>query len=375
MIEKKHSAKHIPQIVFLIPSLAGGVGTVMGRLAGGVSKNECSVEIWTISNECDLDVEELEENIKLVSFNASRALFALPKILWRLNQQQPDVILSTSFHINCIILFAQALLNTKTKLFISEHTALLDALDSVGRAKKFIISKLIKTLYPKADGWIGISDTIARQIEKVAGLPAQSVNRIYNPVISSAIHAKSRQDVAHPFFETGLPVILGVGRLSPEKDFTNLIEAFYLVQREIPAQLLILGDGPERLALERLVQERHIKTCTSFAGYVKNPYPYFSKADLFVLSSLREGLPTVLIEALALNVPVVSTDTASGAHEILKNGKLGTLVPTGNPEQLAQGILNALKSPKKVHNKALLEYDVAFASKAYINYLLPERAC
>lgn len=375
MIDKKYSAKHIPKIVFLVPCLAGGVGSVMGRLATGISKNGCAVEIWTISNDCDLDVEELEENIKLVSFNASRALFALPRILWRLNQQQPDVILSAFFHVNCIILFAQALLNTRTRLFISEHTALVDALDSVGRAKKIIISKLIKILYPKADGWIGISDTIARQIEEVAGLPVQSVNRIYNPVISPVIYTKSKQDVAHPFLETGLPVILGVGRLSPEKDFTNLIEAFYLVQQKIPAQLLILGDGPERLALERLVQKRHIKTCTSFTGYVKNPYPYFSKADLFVLSSLREGLPTVLIEALALNVPVVSTDTASGAQEILKNGKLGTLVPTGNPEQLAQGILSALNSPKKEHNEALLEYDVAFASEAYMNYLLPKRAC
>ena len=87
MIEKKYSAKHIPQIVFLVPCLAGGVGSVMGRLATGISKNGCAVEIWTISNDCDSDVEELEENIKLVSFNASRTLFALPRILWRLNQQ------------------------------------------------------------------------------------------------------------------------------------------------------------------------------------------------------------------------------------------------------------------------------------------------
>jgi glycosyltransferase involved in cell wall biosynthesis len=106
-----------------------------------------------------------------------------------------------------------------------------------------------------------------------------------------------------------------------------------------------LGDGRKRSKLERLAIKLNIRNDVHLPGFVINPYAYMSRADLFVLSSLWEGLGNVLIEALALGIPVVSTDCRSGPREILRDGLLGPLVPIGDHHALAQAITDTLDSP------------------------------
>jgi glycosyltransferase involved in cell wall biosynthesis len=117
------------------------------------------------------------------------------------------------------------------------------------------------------------------------------------------------------------------------------------VRQHQPARLIILGDGSERPALERLIEERGLQNFVRLPGFVVNPYAYMARAAVFVLSSIHEGLPNVLMEALACGTPVVSTDCPSGPRQILDGGRYGPLVPVGDPEALAEAILTTLNNP------------------------------
>ena len=157
-------------------------------------------------------------------------------------------------------------------------------------------------LYPIADKHIAISKGVAKAMSKYSGIDLSKITVIPNPVITDEIFAQGSVLVRHQFFDLSEPILLYVGRLSFEKDVPNLIKAFKKVQNKIASRLLIVGDGPERDKLEELVRQGHIEDRVSFLGHQDNPYSYFAQSELFVLSSTREGLPTVLIDALALPV-------------------------------------------------------------------------
>ena len=120
-----------------------------------------------------------------------------------------------------------------------------------------------------------------------------------------------------------------------------------IVRRTANARLVFLGGGEERASLAALARELELDSCVNFAGEVANPLPYMKKAAVLALSSLEEGLPTVLIEALAVGLPIVATDCPSGPREILCNGSYGTLVRVGDSAALAAGLLRVLQEPRR----------------------------
>ena len=149
------------------------------------------------------------------------------------------------------------------------------------------------------------------------------------------------------FQPEGLPVILGAGRLTAQKDFGTLIRAFARVRREIDARLVILGEGEDRQALETLIHDQGLRDRVDMPGHVENPFKYMARATVFALSSRWEGPGHVLIEALALGTPVVSTDCPSGPREILFDGRAGLLAPVGDSDAIASAILEVLRQPEQ----------------------------
>jgi len=138
---------------------------------------------------------------------------------------------------------------------------------------------------------------------------------------------------------------LSIGRLTKAKNYSTLIEAFAKVRQQRDVRLAILGNGEERPSLEGLVRRLGLENDVWLPGFVDPPYPYLARASVFVQSSIWEGFPTVIVEALAFGVPVVSTDCPSGPREILENGRFGELVPVGDVEALADAIRRALDVP------------------------------
>jgi glycosyltransferase involved in cell wall biosynthesis len=208
------------------------------------------------------------------------------------------------------------------------------------------VLRLAKMLYPKAHAVIAVSQGVSRELQETMNIPGNKIHVIFNPVVSAHLKVKSQAAVDEPWFEPGSsPLILGVGRLDPEKDFATLIRAFARVRQKTTARLLILGEGPEREFLERLAHDLGISSEISMPGFVNNPLPYMSKASTLALTSWFEGLPNVLIEALACGTPVVATDCPTGPREILENGKYGRLVPVGDSEALADALIATIAAP------------------------------
>jgi glycosyltransferase involved in cell wall biosynthesis len=191
--------------------------------------------------------------------------------------------------------------------------------------------------------------------------------------LTQKIRGKSLEAINHPWFqkEDSTPIILGVGRLVPQKDFSTLIKAFSRVRRSRPAHLVIIGEGRQRSEFTTLAQSLGIEKDIWMPGFFDNPYAFMSKASMLVLSSIYEGLPNVLIEALACGCPIVSTDCPSGPSEILEKGKFGTLVPMGDIHALAQAIHHTLNNPPNRNDLPLraADFDIEKVSRQYLDVL------
>jgi glycosyltransferase involved in cell wall biosynthesis len=179
---------------------------------------------------------------------------------------------------------------------------------------------------------------------------------IYNPVLTPELIKSTKEPLDHPWFAPGEPpVVLGAGRLVEQKDFPTLIRAFAQVRQVRPARLMILGSGREQKRLEALVRELNLEEDVALVGFVKNPSAYMAYSPVFVLSSAWEGFGNVIVEAMAVKTPVVSTDCQSGPAEILDNGKYGSLVPVGDTKAMAEAILSVLSGNSKRVDLAWLD--------------------
>ena len=209
----------------------------------------------------------------------------------------------------------------------------------------------IRALYRHADGLVAVSRGTADGVARLAGVPYENVQVIYNPVVDPHMLGMAQEPVQHPWFQPDQPpVILGVGRYVKQKNFPLLVRSFAKVREVREARLVILGATDEREpevreGLQTLASELKVEGDVQFLDFQLNPYSYMAQASVFVLSSIYEGLPTVLIEALAVGVSVVATDCPSGPREILDGGQYGELVPMDDSDALAEGILKVLSDP------------------------------
>ena len=181
---------------------------------------------------------------------------------------------------------------------------------------------------------------------------------VYNPINIGEINKFSKENVNILRNVNSKFKIISVGRLVKQKNYSNLIKAFEIVQKRFHnCHLIICGEGPERKKLKEIVNSLNIKKYVTFLGAVQNPYKFLKKSDLFVLSSDYEGFGTVLLEAMVFNLPIVSTDCDYGPREILKNYQRKKLVKVNCHISLAKGILELMRTKKKINNTNLLEYD------------------
>jgi glycosyltransferase involved in cell wall biosynthesis len=237
-------------------------------------------------------------------------------------------------------------------LVISPRNMLSTGLAAEPTIRNRMIIKLARLFFRSADAAICVSQGVAEDFIKVTGMPRQKTHVVYNPIVSPGLEQKMHEVISNPWFAPDdPPVILAVGRLAVAKDYPTLLHAFSLVCQQRPARLIILGEGRERARLELLVKDLGISDHVQMPGSVKNPIAYMAHARLLVLSSRWEGLPNVLVEALACGTPVVSMDCPSGPREILEDGVFGTLVPVGDETALAVAIQETLN---KIPDRAML---------------------
>ena len=205
---------------------------------------------------------------------------------------------------------------------------------------------LISRLIHRVDHSIAVSDGVADSIRGNFSVAGERVTRIYNPVLVPELHHLADAKPEHPWFaDPNIPIVLAAGRLDRVKDFPTLIRAFWLTRRKRIVRLILLGDGGWRSRLERQVRKLGLADSVSMPGWVANPYSYMRRASAFLLSSRFEGLGNVLVEALACGCPCASTDCPAGPSEILANGRVGPLVPVGDPGALSTALEKLLDNP------------------------------
>jgi glycosyltransferase involved in cell wall biosynthesis len=204
---------------------------------------------------------------------------------------------------------------------------------------------LKKLLYQQSDRITSVSQEVKNDIVARLCVPPELISVIYNPVVTDELQHLAAEAVDHPWFHEPTPTILGVGRLVVEKDFPTLITAFAKVRAERSARLVILGEGPLKNDLLALARSRGLKNDVWFAGFDKNPFKYMAKCTMFVLSSRFEGLPGVLIQAMACGAPVISTNCLAGPAEIVNPDVDGFLVPVGDITSLADKMKYLLDRP------------------------------
>ncbi len=322
----------------------GGAERVMVNLASGLAARGHRVDMIVVRSEGPY-LALLSPDVRLIDLGCGRSLASLPRLARYLRRERPAALLSAIEHSNLIALWAGALAGYRGRVAVSVHINLSSVVRRASGLKGSLLLWLYRRFYSGAGAVITVSDAAAADLTRLLRLPPGRVRRIYNPVLSPALFEQAGEPAQHPWFGLGQPpVVLSVGRLCPQKDFPTLIRAFAQARQQTPARLVILGEGPDRPALEGLVSELGLTDSVALPGFAANPYACMARAAAFVLSSRWEGLPTVLIEALACGVPVVSTDCPSGPREILCGGRHGRLVPVGDADALARAIAASLEA-------------------------------
>jgi len=284
----------------------------------------------------------LIENIDVIVLGKKRVITMFKDIINISNSSSPDVIFSAEDHLNIIIMLASFLFRKEAKISCSSRVTPFDTYSKNPFKKGFYLKFLMQFLMNRADVLSCVSEDMVTQYQSL--FKNSRHQRIYNIIGPDDIEILKSEKVNHDWFNGNYEVIIGAGNLSPWKGFTDLIKAFSLIKNKKSLKLVILGDGPEKHDLVNLIYELKLEDNIQLLGNVSNPFKYFSKSSLFVLSSRVEGLPNVIVEAMMCGCKIVSYDCPTGPREILQNGKYGTLVKPGDISMLSSSMIDLLKN-------------------------------
>lgn len=362
------------KVSILLPDLRpGGAERVGINLASAFAARGVAVDMVLMRKQGEL-LDVLDSRVRVVDLCAPRPRHVLLPLVRYLCNSRPDALLVNMWPLTILAVLARWWSGVRCRLVAVEHTT-WSASRLVRRWRtRMMIKVTMRYLLPRADAVLAVSQGAAADLEKFAGLPVGLVRVQYNPVTRGHVAAAPIfPEGIQPWAEGAHKRVLAAGTLKQVKDFPVLLRAFTRLRSKVDARLIILGEGEERSLLEALIQELGLQKAVMLPGFVLDPAPFYAHADLFVLSSVNEGLPTVIIEALEQGVPVVSTDCFSGPAEILEGGRYGTLVPVGDVEALAQAMQDSLS---RHHDSEVLKYraqdfSVDKIAEQYLDVLLP----
>ncbi len=349
----------------------GGIQRVFVDLALGFLERGLAVDIVQATSEGEFR-DQVPVGARLVDLNASRALTSIIRLARYLRRERPDAVISGAIQTNLAAVLARAIARVPSRLVLTEHNIVSAIARDAPMLRTRVSPFFVRKLYPWADEIVTISEGSAEDLAVILGIPKNRIHVIYNPVIGDQLWKRAAEPLADDlFFADRRPVVLAVGRLHYHKDFSTLLRAFAEVRNKVNARLLFLGDGEERAALTSLANNLGIASDVSFKGNVSNPLPYMKHAAVLALSSTVESFGLVLVEALAMGLPIVATDCPTGPREILRGGAYGTLVPVGDSSAFAEALVHVLQLPRRpaVPDEAFERFQHDRAVESYLALL------
>jgi glycosyltransferase involved in cell wall biosynthesis/peptidoglycan/xylan/chitin deacetylase (PgdA/CDA1 family) len=371
------NSKSKPLIAIVLPSLTvGGAEIVSAALGGEFLKRGFRADFvvgWH-DEKASMRLPPFAGYVCLKAMHGRGALFPLARYL---RERRPSAVIASQWPLTVLSIAAQKLVGSKAQLAVCTHSAPSLQCGRLALQKRWVFKKSISLTYPFADARIAVSAGVADDLAAFAGLPRSDISVVYNPLFQRPASPDDFSAAEAIWGGWSGPRILTVGNLDPRKNHPLLISAFQKVVRRRDARLLILGrdQGTEGI-VKACARSLGVADKVIVPGAVPNPTAYYLSADLFVLSSDSEGLPGVLIEALACGLPVVSTDCRYGPAEILADGRYGRLTPVGDADALARAILEALDSPRDPDALKQRAADFALEGVAenYLRLLFPHES-
>ena len=362
--------KNKKKIIFFIPVIKiGGAEKVFLELSEYFQHEEYSVEILTLKI-----LEKKKYNLKkinIVNLNRSRLIFSIIDIYKYLKKNKPKYVFSTLNHSNIIILILKFILDKNTKILIREANISSQNIKNINFLKRIFFIIGIKYLYPFADKIIAVTDGVKNDLVNNFKINKNKIITIHNPVNYEDIIQKSNLPLEKNFNpKLFSPYLVCVGSLTQQKNQKFLINVFSNVLKKINCYLIIIGSGDCYNDLKELSIKLKIENNIIFTGNVSNPYNFMLNSKGIILPSLWEGLPNVLIEALFLDIPIISSNSSEGVNYILKNGNLGKIYDINDDKQLLKMILEILtKKQIKNNNRDLFRFEKENITNDYLKLL------
>jgi glycosyltransferase involved in cell wall biosynthesis len=285
---------------------------------------------------------------------ALKGLWKIKEIIKVVSKEKPDILYSRLWPTKVATAFAGFL--SRKPIVFSEDRTLRRFVDESNTRRVSFNLYVKKTASQLADMVVPVSQGIADELKQIFKLSPRKIKLVYNGFDLEEMRKKAAEEVNHPWLnDRKEPVVGAMGRMVELKGFNYLLEAVRLVNdKGISIRLLMIGKGEIIDELKAKADSLGIKDRVEFMGFVDNPFAYLARCDLFVLSSLYEGLPSALIEAMALGLPVISTRCPTGPEEIIDNEKNGILVPVADSRAIAESIVRILQD-KELNMKLRIE--------------------
>lgn len=361
-----------PKIAILVSfSGQGGVERMIANLARALVCLDIELDILLIKQRGP-HVAALPDNARVIALKSRHSATSVFEVARYLRDEQPSAMLAVKHRGILAALKARRLARTDTPISGRLGTTVSAALANASSLRRWSWFRAMRRNYRHLHRVIAVSEGVASDIHQITGLESPQLTVIRNPVITDALMTCAQQQVEHPFFDCGEPVIVAAGRLTRQKGFDTLLEAFARLNAVRSARLIILGEGEDRHTLLTQAMELGVAERVDMPGFQSNPWAWMQQSQLFVLSSRWEGSPNSLTEAMALGVPVVSTDCPSGPRELLAAGTVAPLVPMDAPDALAEAMTQTLESPPEAESlkNAVAQYHATISASAYLAALL-----
>ena len=327
-----------------IPSFAGGgAERIFIRIANYLA-NEGHNVCFIVNHDGGPLRDMLSDQVNLQVLGIERgpkAIFALAGVL---RKHKPKVLISVMTRSNIVALLASRLAGGNTRVIACERNHYSTILNDFDPVRRWGVDRCVRWLYPNALAVIGNTPGVTQDVATAAGVSPENTGVIPNPAPDTDELDAARSDAMdHPWFNDDKPVAVAIGRLMPQKDYPTMLEA--VAKSGSDLRLAVLGTGPDQAALEAYAEKLGIGDRVEFLGFRMDRFAYLVRADVFLLSSITEGFPNALIEAVAAGIPAVSTDCAGGgAQEIMGSEFPERIVPVGNASAMADVIKSILEA-------------------------------
>ncbi|MFN8144527.1 MAG: glycosyltransferase [Bacteroidia bacterium] len=336
--------KELSHLSIVIGSLRmGGAERAAVNLANEFSSRGIRTDVVMVNAEGEF-MNDLSPSVRVVDLHAGRTRKAGNTFAKYLKSENPQIIIAIQAHVQLMVMMSIHRHRLRVPVILNEQS-MFSVNVPVKGFRQLVFRLLARHYFPMAAAVTAVSSASALDFTRCFPEMNGKVDVIYNPVITGINRFTEEPAPDHPFFRNkNIPVVISAGRLTESKDFPTLLKAIAIVREKKEVNLIILGEGEMRESLLQLSHDLHIQNAVSLQGFIPNPMLWMNYADVFVLSSKYEGLPFVMVEAMAAGCSVISTDCPGGSSEVLENGRYGTLVPVSAPETMADALFQTLSN-------------------------------